>query len=70
MCSLADGWASEPVRLKLAEEIAPCEPDPAHPGEGRLALEELSEGQVVTGVIDDIWLYHGAEIDIGAEFDG
>ncbi len=33
-------------------------------------IDDLVEGSVVVGTITDIWLYHGAEIDIGAQFDG
>lgn len=66
----AGGWAYTPVRIKLAQEIDPCLPDPAHFGEGRTALGELEEGATLTGTVTDIWLYHGAEIDIGAEYDG
>ncbi len=33
-------------------------------------LEELEEGAVVEGVITDIWLYHGCQIDVGNQFDG
>jgi hypothetical protein len=33
-------------------------------------LEQLEEGQVVTGTISDIWLFHGCQIDFGFEFDG
>lgn len=25
---------------------------------------------VATGVITDIWLYHGVQVDLGLEFDG
>jgi ribosomal protein S1 len=44
--------------------------DPAHFGEGRTGLDELQEGQVLTGTITDLWLYHGLEVDIGAQYDG
>lgn len=41
-----------------------------HPGEGKKSLEEVEEGEVVIGTITDMWLYHGVEVDIGAEFHG
>lgn len=60
----------EPVRRRLAEELLGLEPDPEHPGEGRTPLAALREGQELTGTVTDCWLYHGAEIDVGAEYDG
>jgi hypothetical protein len=66
----AGGWTTEKKRLEYAEEVEAEFADPAHFGEGRTALAELQEGQVLTGTITDLWLYHGLEVDIGAEYDG
>ncbi len=33
-------------------------------------MDQLEEGQVITGVITDCWLYHGIQVDFGAAFDG
>jgi hypothetical protein len=33
-------------------------------------LDQLREGEVMEGMITDCWLYHGIQIDLGAEFDG
>ncbi len=35
----------------------------------QIAYSELDEGKVYLGVITDVWLYHGVQVDIGAEFD-
>ncbi len=33
-------------------------------------FSSLEEGVEVVGVISDCWLYHGIQVDFGAEFDG
>lgn len=64
------GWNTERKRLQHAEEAEVEFADPHHPGDDRTKLGELREGQVLTGVVTDLWLYHGLEVDIGAEWDG
>ena len=69
----AEGWKKELTRYQKAEEVEVTFADPSHPSwqrDGRVALSELQEGQVITGTISDVWLYHGCQIDFGYEFDG
>lgn len=42
----------------------------AHPGPGRTPLTALREGQELVGTVTGHLLYHGMQIDLGAEFDG
>lgn len=69
------GWNSVPVRVRyMAEDPEPAFPQPYHArnteqGADRIAYTELDEGKVYLGVITDVWLYHGVQVDIGAEFD-
>lgn len=68
-----EGWKTEPMRLSLAEEAEVTYANPGHErwqAEGRLHIGELEEGQVITGVISDVWLYHGCQVDFGYMFDG
>lgn len=65
-----EGWIREKVFVEYSEEEEVEFADARHFGEGRTALEDLQEGMVLTGEVTDVWLYHGAEIDIGAQFDG
>jgi len=67
------GWSTEPVKLQAAEEAPVTFPEPWHEeGEstGRVEFERLREGEVITGVISDCWLYHGIQVDFGAACDG
>lgn len=36
----------------------------------QVPFEDLDEGQIITGPITDVWLYHGIQIDFGACSDG
>jgi hypothetical protein len=36
----------------------------------QVPLDELHEGSIITGVITDVWLYHGIQVDFGAASDG
>ncbi|GLC34278.1 hypothetical protein PLESTB_001602600 [Pleodorina starrii] len=70
-------WNSKPKRVYfMSEDEEPMTPQPWHPPEleedadKRIKFEDLEEGRVVVGSITDVWLYHGIQIDIGAEFDG
>lgn len=36
----------------------------------QIRCEDLEEGRVYLGLVTDVWLYHGVQVDIGAEFDG
>jgi len=68
-----EGWNSEPVKYKAAEEAPVTFANPAHEdaaAEGRISIDQLQEGQVITGMVSDVWLYHGCQVDFGAEFDG
>jgi hypothetical protein len=40
------------------------------PRVAQLPLSTLEDGDVITGVISDVWLYHGCQVDFGYEFDG
>lgn len=64
------GWETGPKKLRKVP-AEPWEYDTVdHPGEGRLALGQLREGEVLQGTVVKTMLYHGAQIDIGAEYDG
>lgn len=66
------GWQTEPRRLRKLP-VEPWDPmdDSVHnPGPGRLPLDQIREGQVFTGIITNGMYYHGAQVDIGAEYDG
>jgi hypothetical protein len=67
------GWQQEPIRMEAAEEAPVTFVDPFHAEweeEGRISLGDLEEGTVITGLITDIWLYHGCQIDFGYQYDG
>lgn len=65
------GWQTEPRKLRKAHAEQPEGFDDfAHPGEGRTALAALREGQMLQGRVVAHLLYHGMQIDIGAEYDG
>lgn len=69
------GWRID-VKTPVAEECEPDFPQPEHLGEEdkacRFPLEALEghEGLEVEGVVTDVWLYHGAQVDFMGEFDG
>ncbi|KXZ53751.1 hypothetical protein GPECTOR_6g668 [Gonium pectorale] len=69
-------WNSKPKRVYFMPEDEPMFPQPWHDpaegngGEERIAFTELDEGRVYLGVVTDVWLYHGVQVDIGAECDG
>lgn len=48
----------------------PLLPAPCLPAPTQIAFTELEEGRVYLGMVTDVWLYHGVQVDIGAEFDG
>lgn len=33
-------------------------------------LQEAFEGETLTGIVTDVWLYHGLQVDVGAKYDG
>lgn len=69
----AEGWKKDLTRYRKAPEVEVTFADPSHlhwRRDGRITLEELKEGQVITGTISDCYLYHGIQIDFGFEFDG
>ncbi|GFR51429.1 hypothetical protein Agub_g13718 [Astrephomene gubernaculifera] len=70
-------WNSKPQRLHyMKEDEEPLVPSPYHDpeqeegAEERIRYTELDEGRVLLGMVTDVWLYHGVQVDIGAEFDG
>ncbi|GIL53544.1 hypothetical protein Vafri_9130 [Volvox africanus] len=70
-------WNSKPKRVYfMQEDEEPTVPQPWHSPEfeedatSRIRFEDLEEGRVYLGLITDVWLYHGVQVDIGAEFDG
>lgn len=71
------GWQTEKLRLRRMEEVpaqeAEAEDEFRHTGAdavGRAPLSELREGAVVEGEVVANILYHGAQVDIGAAWDG
>ncbi|GAB4817119.1 hypothetical protein N2152v2_004165 [Parachlorella kessleri] len=65
------GWQTAPRKLRKTKEEPVLEFDSvSHPGDGRTRLGAVQEGQVFQGMITKVMLYHGAQVDIGAEFDG
>ncbi|KAL4448561.1 hypothetical protein ABPG75_005780 [Micractinium tetrahymenae] len=72
-----EGWQTEKLRLRKMEELpdqeAEAEDEFRHTGPdavGRTPLSELREGAVVQGEVVANMFYHGAQVDIGAEWDG
>ncbi|PRW44854.1 PLASTID TRANSCRIPTIONALLY ACTIVE 10-like isoform B [Chlorella sorokiniana] len=69
----AGGWPTEKRRLRKLEVAEEVDTDDfAHAGaaaEGRTPLELIREGQVVRGTVVAQLLYHGAQVDIGAQWD-
>lgn len=66
------GWRTN-MKMYVVPEVEGEFPQPEHTGEdkdGRFPLEFMEEGLVVEGVVTDIWLYHGAQVDFLGEFDG
>ena len=70
----AGGWNSEKVRLRKLQPQAVAEEDVfAHSGAdaaGRTPLTAVREGQVLRGTVVAQLLHHGAQVDLGAEYDG
>lgn len=70
------GWETKNTRLRYMDEEEPQFPRPYHAPEEeedaheRIRVEDLEEGQCYVGLVTDVWLYHGVQVDIGAEFDG
>jgi hypothetical protein len=59
--------------MPAAEEEEGEFPHPAHPEEElewRFPFELMEEGLEVDGVVTDIWLHHGAQVDFVGEMDG
>lgn len=68
----ADGWRVG-EKVEVLEELEGKWPAPMHPEEEwpwRFAFEGLREGMVVDGIVSDVWLYHGAQVDFVCEWDG
>lgn len=66
------GWNVD-QKVPVAEQEEADFPQPEHPEEEkpyRFPLALMEEGMEVDGVITDIWLYHGAQVDFLGEFDG
>jgi hypothetical protein len=70
----AGGWNSEKVRLRKLQPQTVAEEDVvAHSGAdaaGRTPLTAVREGQVLQGTVVAQLLHHGAQVDLGAEYDG
>lgn len=70
----ADGWRTEKRRLRKLQQLEHPEPEAfGHTDSeaaGRTRLAELREGAVLRGTVVAQLLYYGAQVDIGAEFDG
>lgn len=64
------GWKMEPERVRKAPEVETSFVTAEHLGDGRLKLEDIKEGSVLTGTVTSLMLYHGIQVDLGAEYDG
>ncbi|GMH40319.1 hypothetical protein BSKO_08223 [Bryopsis sp. KO-2023] len=64
------GWNSEPQRYKKVKETPGYFANAKNSGENRIPLSKFEPGQVLEGEIVEIWLHHGARVDIGCEYDG
>jgi hypothetical protein len=78
LCVSAGGWELE-RRYQAMEEAEPTFPNPYHeedqdplaiPLTQRMPFEELEEGDELVGVVTDIWLHHGAQVDFAGHIDG
>ncbi|KAG2496406.1 hypothetical protein HYH03_005633 [Edaphochlamys debaryana] len=72
-----EGWNATPKRVYfMTADEEPLFPMPWHNPEEeedaleRIGVDQLEEGRVYLGRVTDVWLHHGAQVDIGAEFDG
>jgi hypothetical protein len=69
----AVGWGGV-ERMPVAEELEGQWPQPAHTDpdelEWRFPFDLMEEGLEVDGVVTDIWLHHGAQVDFVGEMDG
>lgn len=64
------GWNMEPERVKKALEVETTFVSAENFGDGRTKLADLKEGTVLTGTVTSLMLYHGIQLDLGAEYDG
>ncbi|KAI3426172.1 hypothetical protein D9Q98_008549 [Chlorella vulgaris] len=72
----ADGWKTKKVRMRKLEEATVGMESLAnsfgHTGaalEGRLSMDELREGQLLTGTVVAQMLSHGIRVDVGCAYD-
>ncbi|KAL3149400.1 hypothetical protein ABBQ32_002196 [Trebouxia sp. C0010 RCD-2024] len=63
------GWNQEKKRLRKATVVPNDYPDAKNFGEGRIQATDLKEGQELIGTINRCMLFHGAQVDIGAQYD-
>lgn len=63
-------WARrlKEIEPQIADEMLACEDVEGLPP--RLKLSELEEGDELVGIITDIWLWHGALVDVLADYKG
>lgn len=67
----AGGWESYNRTMKRAIPTEANFANPEHQDKSnRFQLQELQENEVLVGIVTDIWLYHGAQVDLMCEFDG
>lgn len=67
-----EGWRTN-MKTYVAPEVEGDFPQPEHAAEEkphRFPLDAMEEGLVLEGLVTDVWLYHGAQIDFMGEFDG
>lgn len=64
------GWNMDPRLIPKAKEVPFEMASSVHPGEDRIPLSDIKEGQVLDGIVTRQMLVHGAQVDLGAEFDG
>lgn len=64
------GWNMEPERVRKAPEVETAFVTAENFGDGRTKLEDIKEGAVLTGTVTSLMLYHGIQLDLGAEYDG
>jgi len=64
------GWNFSKTMLKKAPQVPNKIPTAEHFGDGRTKLADVEAGFTVTGKVTRLMLYHGIQVDIGAEYDG
>eukprot|EP00210_Caulerpa_lentillifera_P001193 g1149.t1 len=64
------GWNTKRERVKLIPEEPGFFANAKNPENGRPSITELKPGDVVYGIVTEVWYHHGIKVDIGYEYDG